>query len=82
MLVTREPRLAEIANRHQRAISIAAHLRQCPHVAAKNRNPSANNMTLIATFGGTTKYVRVLKVASRFRELHELPVERESATGL
>ena len=80
-------RIAEIANRHQKTISIAAHLGQCPHVTAKNRNASANNIALIKKFGGTAKYVRVLKpnqggiksanltlhkVATQFRELHEL----------
>ena len=98
-------RITEIENRHQKAISIAAHLRQCPHVTAQNKNASANNIALIKKYGGTAKYVRVLKpnkggiqhanlslhkVATQFRELHELRkktdhdlrrVERESTSG-
>ena len=100
-----ESRIAEIENRHQKTISIAAHLRQCPHVEAHNKNASANSVALIKKFGGTAKYVRVLKpnkggishanltlhkIASQFRELHELQkqtdhdlkrVERESISG-
>ena len=86
-------RLAEIANRHQKTISIAAHLGQCPHVTAKNRNASANNLALIRKFGqGGIKGANLTlhKVASPFRELPELQQtdhdlrrveERESATA-
>ena len=82
-----EARLAPIANRHQKMISVVAHLKNCSEVRARNKNATSNRIALIREFGGTTPLVRALKpgkggmkrtnlalhkIASQFRELQDL----------
>ena len=100
-----QARLAPIANRHQKEIGVAAHLSKCSKVSKQNCNASANSRALITKYGDRPRFVRVLKpryggmkavnltlykVASQFRELHELQratnhtlqrVERNSDIG-